>query len=100
MISISGFITSSKSGRTEVEFFPDNKPNQIIVYIEYPEGTDIEKTNEITKAVEDQVYGILNDSEYVDDKGYNFLVESAVSQVGAGAGNPQTDRGSSGGNTS
>ena len=95
VISISGFITSSKSGRTEVEFFPDNKPNQIIVYIEYPEGTDIEKTNEITKAVEDQVYGILNDSEYVDDKGYNFLVESAVSQVGAGAGNPQTDGGSS-----
>lgn len=97
VISISGFITSSKSGRTEVEFFPDNKPNQIIVYIEYPEGTDIEKTNEITKAVEDQVYGILNDSEYVDDKGYNFLVESAVSQVGAGAGNPQTDGGSSAG---
>ena len=97
VVSISGFITSSKSGRTEVEFFPNNKPNQIIVYIEYPEGTDIEKTNEITKAVEDQVYGILNDFEYVDDKGYNFLVESAVSQVGAGAGNPQTDGGSSAG---
>jgi multidrug efflux pump subunit AcrB len=37
------------SGRTKVEFFPDNKPNQIIVYIEYPQGTDIEKTNNITK---------------------------------------------------
>jgi multidrug efflux pump subunit AcrB len=36
-------------GRTKVEFFPDNKPNQIIVYIEYPQGTDIEKTNNITK---------------------------------------------------
>ena len=35
--------------RTKVEFFPDNKPNQIIVYIEYPEGTDIEKTNQITQ---------------------------------------------------
>ena len=28
------------------------------------------------------------------DDGYNFLVESAVSQVGEGAGNPQTDGGS------
>ena len=26
--------------------------------------------------------------------GYNFLVESTVSQVGEGAGNPQTDGGS------
>lgn len=35
----------------EVNFFPDNKPNQIIVYIEYPQGTDIEKTNLITKDI-------------------------------------------------
>ena len=34
---------------TKVEFFPDNTPNQIIVYIEYPEGTDIKKTNAITE---------------------------------------------------
>jgi multidrug efflux pump subunit AcrB len=82
------------SGNTKFEFFPDNKPNQIIVYIEYPEGTDIEKTNAITKEIEQRVYNTLNDPEYTED-GYNFLVESAVSQVGAGAGNPQTDGGSS-----
>lgn len=93
-LAFGGFGASVVSQRTAVEFFPNNKPNQIIVYIEYPEGTDIEKTNEITHEVENQVYAILNDADYVDGDGYNFLVESAVSQVGAGAGNPQTDGGS------
>ncbi len=92
-LAFAGFGGSVASQRTKVEFFPDNDPNQIIVYIEYPEGTDIEKTNEITKEVEDRVYAVLNGGEYVDE-GYNYLVESAVSQVGAGAGNPQTDGGS------
>ncbi len=87
------FGMSVGSGRTKIEFFPDNTPNQIIVYIEYPEGTAIEKTNKITNEIESQVYGIINDSEYMDD-GSNFLVESSVSQVGEGAGNPQTDGGS------
>ncbi|MCM4155199.1 efflux RND transporter permease subunit [Gramella sp. AN32] len=87
------FGASLASQRTKVEFFPDNKPNQIIVYIEYPEGTDIEKTNAITKEIETKVYSVLNSEEYMDD-GYNFMVESAVSQVGEGAGNPQTDGGS------
>ena len=79
--------------RTKVEFFPDNKPNQIIVYVEYPEGTDIEKTNEITKLIEVKVSDILYSKDYMDGD-YNFMIESVVSQVGAGAGNPQTDMGS------
>lgn len=89
-----GFGASVSSKRTGVEFFPDNEPNQIIVYIEYPQGTDIAKTNEITKDIEQRVYKVVNSPEYVDN-GYNFLVESAVSQVGSGSGNPQTDGGSS-----
>jgi multidrug efflux pump subunit AcrB len=88
-----GFGSSVGSGRTKVEFFPDNTPNQIIVYIEYPQGTDIEKTNAITKKIENRVYSVLNSEKYMDGD-YNFLVESAVSQVGEGAGNPQTDGGS------
>jgi multidrug efflux pump subunit AcrB len=87
------FGVSVASGRTKVEFFPENKPNQIIVYIEYPEGTSIAKTNRTTKDIETIVYEVLNDPEYIKD-GENFLVESAVSQVGEGAGNPQTDGGS------
>lgn len=92
-IAFGGFGASVASQRTKIEFFPDNKPNQIIVYIEYPEGTDIDKTNEITRSIETKVYSILNDKEYIKD-GKNFLVESSVAQVGEGAGNPQTDGGS------
>ena len=93
-IAFTGFGWSLAEQRTKVEFFPDNKPNQIIVYIEYPEGTDIEKTNEITLEIEQKVYEVLNQKKYIDD-GYNFLVESTVSQVGEGAGNPEKDGGSS-----
>jgi multidrug efflux pump len=93
IISFIGFGISLSTQRTEVQFFPENKPNQIIVYIEYPEGTDIEKTNTITKEIEKKVYHVLNEDMYKKD-GYNFMVESAVSQVGEGAGNPQTDGGS------
>jgi multidrug efflux pump len=87
------FYISVDMQRTKIEFFPENKPNQIIVYIEYPQGTDIDKTNAITKEIEAKVYSVLNDDQYTDGD-YNFLVESAVSQVGEGAGNPQTDGGS------
>lgn len=95
VVSIMAFGMSIDSKRTKIEFFPDNKPNQVIVYIEYPQGTDIEKTNTITKEIEDKVYDIIRGPEYVDNTDYNFMVESAVSQVGEGAGNPQTDGGSS-----
>ena len=78
----------------KVLFFPDNIPNQAIVYIEYPQGTDIEKTNKATTFVEKQVISIL--SKYVDTSSKdkeNFLAESIVSQVGIGAGNPNVDAG-------
>ncbi|RIA10900.1 multidrug efflux pump subunit AcrB [Flavobacteriaceae bacterium MAR_2010_72] len=93
ILAFVAFGISMATQRTKVEFFPDNKPNQIIVYIEYPQGTAIEKTNAITKEIEQHVYSVLDDSQYKDGD-YNFLVESAVSQVGEGAGNPQTDGGS------
>ena len=79
----------------KVEFFPDNEPQQILVYLEYPEGTDIKKTNETSMLIESEVYKVANNSKYIDN-GYNFLVESAISQVGEGAGNPETDAGGTG----
>lgn len=94
ILAFVAFGISLSTQRTKVEFFPDNKPNQIIVYIEYPQGTAIEKTNAITKEIEKIVYKVINDDQYTDGN-YNFMVESAVSQVGEGAGNPQTDSGSS-----
>lgn len=77
----------------KVLFFPDNIPNQVIAYIEYPQGTDIQKTNKATLFVEKQVIDIL--SKYVDpETKENYLAESIVSQVGVGAGNPNVDAGS------
>ncbi len=76
----------------KVLFFPENEPNQIITYIEYPQGTDIAKTNALTKQVEERIYKAV--SKYEDD-GYNYMIESAISQVGQGAGNPMTDGGQS-----
>lgn len=94
VISMMTFGMSIGSKRTEIQFFPDNIPKQIMVYIEYPEGTDIEKTNEITKAIENRVYDVINQDKYIRKDGENVLVESAVSQVGEGSGNPYTDSGS------
>ena len=88
------FGMSVGSGRTKIEFFPDNKPNEIYAYIEYPQGTSIQKTNELTQEIEKRVYAVANRDKYTNGK-HNYLVESAVSQVGEGAGNPQTDGGSS-----
>lgn len=76
----------------KVLFFPENEPNQIITYIEYPQGTDIEKTNELTKKVEQRIFNVI---DKYNDNGYNYMVESAISQVGQGAGNPMTDGGQS-----
>lgn len=80
----------------KVLFFPENEPNQAIVYIEYPEGTDIEKTNKITAQIEKKVIEILQAYDVTQKDGsiYNFMAESIISQVGEGAGNPQVDGGS------
>jgi len=76
--------------KPDVLFFPENQPNQIMVYIEFPEGTDIKKTNEFVKQIEKKVYAIAN--KY-SEEGDNYMVESAIAQVGNGSGNPQTDGG-------
>ena len=75
----------------KVLFFPENQPNQIMAYIEYPEGTSIHKTNALTKKVEERIFETI--SKYEDEDGYNFMVESAISQVGKGSGNPNSNTG-------
>jgi multidrug efflux pump len=76
----------------KVEFFPDNQPKQIFVFIEYPEGTAIAKTNETTQKIEQEIFSVIERSQY-NKNGFNLLVESLVAQVGEGAGNPQIDNG-------
>ena len=76
----------------KVEFFPDNQPKQILVFIEYPEGTAIAKTNRITKLIENEILEVIVRPRF-NNNGKNLLVESMVAQVGEGAGNPLVDNG-------
>ena len=76
----------------KIEFFPENQPLQIFTYLEYPQGTDIEKTNDITKRIERDIYKIISQNKY-NKQSYNFLVEDFGAQVGSGAGNPEIDGG-------
>ena len=77
----------------KIEFFPDNEPNQIIIYAEYPQGTDIKKTNAITKEIESEVLEVISNKKYFEGS-KNFMIESMLAQVGEGAGNQQNDFGS------
>jgi multidrug efflux pump len=90
LLLITSFILVGVT-KPNVLFFPDNEPNQIMVYIEFPEGTDISKTNEFTKQLEKKVYAVAK--KYVEND-ENYMVESAIAQVGEGAGNPRTAGGS------
>lgn len=78
---------------TKVLFFPDVMPKQMYVYMDFPQGTDIGKTNQATKLIEKNVLSTI--SKYNDENtGKNFLIESMITQVGKGAVNPQVDAGS------
>ena len=76
----------------KVEFFPENQPQQIFVYSEYPEWTSIDKTNATSKLIEAEVAKVINQSKYID-AGENFMIDSNVAMVGLGAQNPETDKG-------
>jgi multidrug efflux pump subunit AcrB len=49
VLSFYGFGKSIESQRTSIEFFPSEDPRQIIIFMQYPEGTDIDKTNTTAK---------------------------------------------------
>ncbi len=78
----------------KVDFFPSNEPNQAFVYIQYPIGTDIELTNDVTKELEEKVLAVTNKYivEETDENGekypYNFMVKAMIAQVGEGTGDP------------
>ena len=67
----------------KVEFFPENEPQQIFVYMEYPEGTSIQKTNQTSKLIEKEVAKIIYDKKYYKS-GKNFMIDSNVVMVGWG----------------
>ncbi len=73
----------------KVEFFPNNEPNMINVYIEKPIGTDIEATNQLTSNIESRLFNLLQP--------YDSIVEAVITQVGENANDPM--EGASPGNT-
>jgi multidrug efflux pump subunit AcrB len=74
---------SVKTGRVGIEFFPKGDPNQIFVYLKLPSGTNVDYTDSITKVLEAKVNKVLQ-----SDNGKNPLVESIISNVAVGAGDP------------
>ena len=92
----------------KVIFFPVNEPQYLNIYIENPVGSDIEKTNTITKEIENIVIAELNRPARDEDGEFFFsdngdtihtmdIVESVIGQVGEGTADPA--QGPSFGNT-
>ena len=71
-------------------FFPENMPNQAMVYIQMPIGTDIEETNAVTLELEKEVMAIVEEFNFTDENGVlqNYMVESVIAQVGEGTSDP------------
>jgi len=78
----------------KILFFPDTSAKQVFVFVEYPVGTDIEQTNEISKILEKDIENHLKKYE---ENGKNFLITSVIGQVGEGTSDPS--RGQQGGKT-
>ncbi|MGQ9846373.1 MAG: efflux RND transporter permease subunit [Bacteroidales bacterium] len=63
--------------KPKVAFFPDNEPNTINIYVELPIGTNVEKTDSITRIIERQVNSVI--------KEYEPIIESVIVNVAKGA---------------
>ena len=64
----------------KVLFFPENMPKYVNVFIEFPIGTDIEKTNTFARDIESKVLEVIGP--------YNHIVESVISKVGQDTADP------------
>ncbi|MFN3760717.1 MAG: efflux RND transporter permease subunit [Algoriphagus aquaeductus] len=64
----------------KVLFFPDNQPQLINVFVEFPIGTSIESTNAFVDVMEDEMMGVLEP--------FGGIIESVITQVGQGTSDP------------
>lgn len=78
LLVLSIMITAMRSSK--VIFFPQADPNFIYAYIELPNGTDQQYTDSITHIVENRITKVVGKK--------NPIVESIISNVGVGAGDP------------
>ncbi len=63
-----------------VQYFPVNEPKYVNVFIEFPLGTDVERTNEFAEKIEGQVIQLM--------ESYPNIVESITSNVGESTSDP------------
>ncbi|RNI28895.1 efflux RND transporter permease subunit [Rufibacter latericius] len=78
LLFLSFVVTALRAPK--VVFFPQGDPNFIYTYISMPVGTDQSVTDSITKVVERRVFKVVGEK--------NPNVESIISNVAVGAGDP------------
>lgn len=76
--------------KPNVEFFPVNEPKYINVFIELPNGTDVNYTDSVAKVVEKKISTILEP--------YQIAISSVLTNVGSGTADPN-EMGGNMGNT-
>jgi len=76
--------------KPNVEFFPVNEPKYINVFLELPNGTDVNYTDSVAKVVEKKITTILEP--------YQIAVSSVLTNVGSGTADPN-EMGGNMGNT-
>jgi len=64
----------------KVDFFPSGDPKFIYTYLKMPVGTRVEVTDSVTRELEKRIYGVIGRN--------NHDVESVISNVAIGAGDP------------
>lgn len=76
----------------KVEFFPNNEPQYVNIFISHPIGTDISVTNKTTLEIEKDLNGILKEYMDADDTtgipADHRMIKSIISQVGEGTSDP------------
>ena len=72
----------------KIDFFPKGDPKFIYTYLKMPVGTRVEITDSITKVLESRIYGIIGRN--------NPDVESVITNVAIGAGDPSDPSSSTG----
>ena len=63
-----------------VIFFPEPEPNMVNVFIEFPTGTDIDKTDSLAHLVEEEIMVALAP--------HNNVIEAVLTNVGEGTSDP------------
>ena len=81
IVMLIGTIFLYASSNPKLEFFPAGDPLFAYMYVEAPQGTNVEKTNKLTEELEKETYKVLAP--------FKGIIKSIITNVGEGTGNPQ-----------